>query len=151
MTDYFLYPSSLYAINKPCQIKTILGSCVAVCIYDQILKIGGMNHFLLPFWNGKGLPSPKYGNIATEKLIDKMLLFGSRKNNLQAKIFGGSNLFYQNKTQFKIGKRNIEIAHTVLSEYRIPIIKENTGGHYGRKIIFQTDTGIVYHKLLKRT
>ena len=149
MNEYFLYPSSLFVSNKPYYIKTVLGSCVSVCLWDKVLKFGGMNHHLLPFWNGQGLASPKYGNIAIEKLIKKMISYGSKKENLKSKIFGGANLFVKKNEIFKIGERNIQIAKDVLHEHKIPIVNQNVGGHYGRKIIFQTNTGTVYHKILK--
>ena len=109
-----------------------------------------MNHHLLPFWNGQGLASPKYGNIAIEKLIKKLISYGSEKKNLKAKIFGGANLFVRQNEIFKIGERNIQIAKDVLHEHKLPIVNQNVGGIYGRKIIFQTNTGVVYHKILKR-
>ncbi len=68
---YYLYPAVLYASNKPYFIKTILGSCIAVCIWDNNLHIGRMCYYMLPYWNGNGLASPKYGNIAIEKLYKK--------------------------------------------------------------------------------
>ena len=148
MNNFFLYPSTFLAANKPTLITTVLGSCVAVCLWDRVKKIGGMNHYLLPLWNGVGLASPKYGNIAIEKMINKLIDYGSTKNNIQAKVFGGANLFKQKKTQFKIGERNIEIALSFLKDYKIRIINQNTGGNYGRKIIFNTESGIVYHKFL---
>ena len=71
---HYLYPSALFAEKTPFMVDTVLGSCVAVCLFDNQLKIGGINHYMLPFWNGNGLASPKYGNIATEKLVEKMAL-----------------------------------------------------------------------------
>jgi len=64
---HFLYPAALFASRTPHMVTTILGSCVAICLYDPILKFGGINHYMLPLWNGQGLASPKYGNIAIEK------------------------------------------------------------------------------------
>ena len=69
---HFLYPSTLFASREPFIVNTILGSCVAVCIYDTVLKFGGINHYMLPFWNGQGLASPKFGNIAIHKLLEKI-------------------------------------------------------------------------------
>lgn len=146
--SYFLYPSALFVKAEPYHINTILGSCVAVCLFDPILQIGGMNHFMLPYWNGQGLASPKYGNIATEKLIQKMLYLGSRKANLQAKVFGGAEVLSQQGNHFLIGKRNIEVAKEVLNEAKIPIIASSTGGKLGRKIIFDTQTGEVKHRFV---
>ena len=73
LSKIFIYPGNLEVSVKPIMFTTILGSCVAVCIWDNKLKFGGMNHFMLPLWNGEGLASPKYGNIAIDKLVKKML------------------------------------------------------------------------------
>ncbi|MBA7589979.1 Chemoreceptor glutamine deamidase CheD [subsurface metagenome] len=145
---HFLYPGTLFASKNSYQIITILGSCVAVCLWDSLQEIGGMNHFLLPLWNGHGLASPKYGNIAIEKLIDKMISIGSKKRNLQAKIFGGSNVL--SLSQFFVGKRNIEIAKELLEENSILIVGQSVGGELGRKIYFNTQTGRVYQYYIKK-
>ncbi|MBF0165687.1 MAG: chemotaxis protein CheD, partial [Magnetococcales bacterium] len=63
-------PGALFAQNGAYVITTVLGSCIAVCLWDRMRKEGGMNHYKLPLWNGDGLPSPKYGNIAIAKLIE---------------------------------------------------------------------------------
>jgi len=91
---HFLFPSALFAEKNPHRITTVLGSCVAVCLYDPLTRQGGINHFMLPFWNGSGLASPRYGNIAIEALIDRMHLMGCQTMTLQAKIFGGPNVLY---------------------------------------------------------
>lgn len=140
---HYLYPATLCASQKPLIIHTILGSCVAVCLFDPILKFGGMNHFMLPLWNGNGLASPKFGNIAIDKLIDKLVSFGSMRNNLKAKVFGGSDILSQSKNMFNIGERNIEVAKKLLEDYKITISSSNVGGNKGRKICFNTYTGEV--------
>jgi chemotaxis protein CheD len=142
----FLYPAALIADNAPAAIHTILGSCIAVCLYDQIKKTGGMNHFMLPQWNGIGLATPKYGNIAIERLIENMISFGSRKENLIAKVFGGGAVLETSFAQFNIGERNISITFELLNEFKIPVISKSTGGKLGRKIIFNTFTGEVVQR-----
>ncbi len=149
--QHFLYPSSLFVSKEPHLVKTILGSCVAVCLWDSKLKIGGINHFMLPNWNGNDLASPKYGNIAIEKLIDKMLFLGSKHEDLQAKLFGGGEMMDSGTGRTMIGERNIRVARLMLEERKIPVIASSTGGKRGRKIIFFTDTGEVRHKLLDKT
>jgi chemotaxis protein CheD len=148
---HFLYPAALYASKLPTKVSTILGSCVAVCLYDPVLKIGGINHFMLPYWNGQGLASPKYGNIAIEKLFEKMLNNGSQKANIRAKVFGGGEVIETNISQFHIGERNIQVALEMLEEYRIPIIAKSVGGKLGRKIEYCTDTGEVRQKYIEKT
>jgi len=146
----YLHPSSIIVEKEISLITTVLGSCVSVCLYDTKNNIGGINHYMLPLWNGKELPSPKYGNIAIKKLIEKMELYGCDRSNIIAKIFGGSNIFYNNniKTENNIGERNVEIAIYLLNEFSIPIKVINTGGNIGRKIVFNTFTGEIYHKFL---
>lgn len=132
-------------------VNTILGSCVAVCIWDSHLKVGGINHFMLPMWNGEGLASPKYGNIAIEKLIDNMVhQLGCQKRNLQAKVFGGGEVIETKIAAFNIGQRNIQIAKEQLHEHNIPIIAMNVGGKQGRKIQYFTHTGKVKMKLVQK-
>lgn len=149
--DHFLYPATLFFKPVPYLIKTILGSCVAVCLYDPVKKIGGMNHYMLPYWNGQGLASPKYGNIAIEKLIKAILDHGSHKGSLKAKIFGGGEVIDTQISNFRIGERNIQVAHDILEEMNIPIIGESTGGKKGRKIQFNTADGSVRQKYVERS
>lgn len=145
---HYLYPSALFAEKVPYMVDTVLGSCVAVCLFDQQLRIGGINHYMLPFWNGNGLASPKYGNIATEKLVEKMLRNGATIQNMVAKIFGGAN---QMNTSLRIGDQNIEIARKTLANYGIKIIAENVGGDVGRKLRYNTGTGQVMMKFLTKS
>ncbi|MFO7863151.1 MAG: chemotaxis protein CheD [Salinivirgaceae bacterium] len=147
---YYLYPANLFVPPETYLINTLLGSCVAICLYDPISKIGGMNHYMLPLWNGEGLASPKYGNIAIEKLLEGMLNKGARRQYIIAKIFGGGEVIESQHHYFNIGKRNIELAHSLLAELKIPIKAESTGGKLGRKIQFNTETGSVKMKYINR-
>jgi chemotaxis protein CheD len=148
---HFLYPAAIFASKTPHLVTTILGSCVAVCLYDPVVKIGGINHFMLPLWNGQGLASPKYGNIAIEKLIEKMSSLGCEPTRLQAKVFGGGEVIQSNVSQFNIGERNIRIAYDMLEEYKIPIVGQSVGGKYGRKILFNTETFEVKQKIIQKS
>lgn len=149
-TSHYLYPGMLYAKDGQCAITTILGSCISVCLWDGAVKMGGMNHFLLPFWNGEGLPSPKYGNIAIPMLIEKMLSLGCRKENIVAKCFGGGAVLGPSNGMMNVGERNIALARDILREENIPIIGNDTGGNLGRKIIFYTDSGDVFVRRLQK-
>ncbi len=144
----YIYPSSIFATSKPYEVTTVLGSCVSVCLWDSALKVGGINHYMLPLWNGNGLASPKYGNIAIEKLLDKMKLMGCKKENLIAKVFGGANVIETNVNIFNVGERNYQLAIETLEREKIPIIAKSLGGEVGRKIIFNTLTGDVMMKFL---
>ncbi|TVQ14702.1 MAG: chemotaxis protein CheD [Bacteroidetes bacterium] len=150
LKTHFLYPSTLFFSREPYIVNTILGSCVSLCLYDPINRSGGINHYMLPFWNGEGLASPKYGNIAIEKLLEKMLQSGSKKNNLIAKVFGGGEVIDTQISQFHIGERNIEVAQRVLKDLNIRISGQSLGGKNGRKIQFNTETGAVLQKMIAR-
>lgn len=142
---HYLMPSTLYVDKRPTQIQTVLGSCIAVCIYDVQLKYGGMNHYMLPVWKNEGLATPKYGNIAIPKLIEKMLRNNSRKKDLVAKIFGGSNHFLE-KNFYEIGKRNVEIAHELLSNEGIQIAAQDVGGQISRTVYMDTESNVIHLK-----
>lgn len=145
----YLYPSALVVKSDPVYIHTILGSCIAVCLYDTVRKIGGINHYMLPYWNGSGLASPKYGNIAIERLIAGMNGLGSKTGHLIAKIFGGAAVLDVAHSSFNIGEKNIRVARDLLAANNIPIVAQSTGGTNGRKIIFNSFTGEVVHRFIK--
>ena len=151
LNEHFLFPSTLFAERLPHRVQTILGSCVAVCLFDHEQEYGGINHYMLPWWNGHGMPSPKYGDVAIERLIEKMIFMGARKENLVAKIFGGANQYTLNQKVFDIGNRNIATAEKLLGAHKIRIVAQNTGGTKGRKIVFHTHANKVLMKYLETT
>lgn len=148
--QHYLYPGQLFASAEPYKVTTVLGSCVSVCFYDPVQKIGGINHYMLPFWNGEGLASPKYGNIAIEKLLDKVLYLGADRKRLVAKVFGGGEVLKITHGVLNVGERNIQLAHEKLEEMRIKIISSDVGGVTGRKIFFDTHTGGILLKRLRK-
>jgi chemotaxis protein CheD len=148
MKKLFLYPAALYAGEVPTNVVTILGSCVAVCLWDPVAKKGGINHFMLPLWNGQGLASPRYGNIAVTKLVEEMEALGCRRSNLEAKVFGGGEVLEMKQANFKIGERNIDLAIKMLKQMNIKLKAQSTGGKNGRKILFNTGTGEVRMKYI---
>ena len=113
-------------------------------------RIEKCNHFMLPLWNGDGLASPRYGNIAIAKLIEKMLALGADRNNLKAKVFGGGDVLKVTSAFMNIGARNVVLAQDLLRDEKIPIISADTGGQNGRKLLYNTRSGVVLVKLLKK-
>jgi chemotaxis protein CheD len=120
---------------------------VAVCLFDETKGIGGINHYMLPFWNGNELASPKYGNIAIESLVKKLEQLGCKRTHLVAKVFGGAN---QLDHTLGIGQRNIKVAVELLAELEIKIVAKSTGGQKGRKLNFNTATGEVFMKYISK-
>lgn len=145
-TKKFIHVGEIFLGAKPTEITTVLGSCVAVCLYDKVEQVGGMNHYLVPLWNDNGLQSPKYGNISIPKLIENMLNIGCEKYNLEAKIFGGGNVINVSQEDMMIGRKNILIAKEILRDYNIKITAQDVGGNRGRKILMRSDTGKIFLK-----
>jgi chemotaxis protein CheD len=143
MEKKFIHSGQLYVAARPSYIHTVLGSCIAVCIYDSKTGISGMNHYLLPLWNNDGLQSPKYGNIAIPKLIEAMEAVGCQKRDMVVKIFGGAspNDMQHTNENMMIGKRNYQIAIEILQQYNIKIIAQDIGGIRGRKIVMDSVSG----------
>lgn len=139
----YLKQGELAIVSGDTKVFTILGSCVAVVLWDEQSKIGGVNHFLLPNWNNKGTPDVRYGDVAITELHDKTILSGALRRRMVAKIYGGASLLNFGGAGFNIGQRNIEIAKVKLRELYIPIVEEITGGNAGRKILFDPNTGFV--------
>lgn len=138
----------LYVANEPMEIMTILGSCIAVCLWDDKNRVAGMNHYLLPFWNGEGFKSLKYGNISIQKLVEEMLLKGAVKHNIVAKIFGGAAINMSGGA-LSVGEQNLRVAEHVLADLKIPIVARDVGGSKGRKVIISSVDGSVYVKTSK--
>lgn len=148
---HFLHPSTIWISKEPQWVTTVLGSCVAVCLFDKKKHIGGINHFMLPYWNGEGLESPRYGNVAIAQLFRGMLNMGVRKEDMICKIFGGAELLGDQPSLFYIGQRNVEMARKVILEMGIQMVSSSTGGSLGRMINFDTGTGEVLQKYLAKT
>jgi len=148
--SYYLYPSNIFSSRELYHITTLLGSCVAVCLYDRRQQFGGMNHFMLPLWNGNGLASPKYGNIAILQLVQKMESLGSNRNDLVAKVFGGASVLDVSSDLFNVGKRNADLAIAELNTLRVRVIASSLKGDKARKIIFNTFTGEVRQKYIEK-
>ncbi len=128
-------------------MSTILGSCIAACIRDPGLKLGGMNHFLLPEGED-GLSEEdarRYGVNAMEILINGLLKAGARRERLQAKLFGGAAMFSQLRN---IGAENAAFATRFLQAEGIAVIGGDTGGTQARRIRYRPSTGQAMQRLL---
>jgi len=143
----YLLPGQLYASAEPCRITTILGSCVAVCLFDATRLAGGMNHFLLPISRGAEEVSMRFADQATVTLLQRMMALGCHLDNIIAKIFGGAALFHSTG-QYKdsLGAKNVAAATELLARAGIPIAARETGGNQGRRVIFDTEEGVAWSR-----
>ena len=142
-----LLPTQYLVVSDDTALMTLLGSCVAACIRDPLLKIGGMNHFLLPDGDGSdGAPS-RYGSYAMELLINDLLKRGANRGRLEAKVFGGANVL-KGFTANPVGTRNSQFVRDYLAAEHIPIVAEDLLGIHPRKVWFFPQTGkVIVQKL----
>jgi chemotaxis protein CheD len=138
----YLYPGQIFISAEPALVTTILGSCVAVCLWDPVARIGGINHYLLPTNPLRGQSDPRYGNTAIEKLIDTICHRGAELTRIQAKVVGGASIMARSSEgRLSIGDQNVAIARKSLGAHSIAISAEQVGGVRGRKLLFHTGNG----------
>jgi len=150
---HFLHAGQVFVSAEGKPIALILGSCVGVCIWDPVNAIGGATHYMLPSWDGRGVPSPRYGSVAISILLQKLLEAGANRAQLRAKVFGGGCLFDSlrepnSHKEPHIGSRNVEIALEILAKAQIPVVSTAVGVDRGQRIVFRTDTGDAVIKIL---
>lgn len=126
-------------------INTNLGSCVAVCLYDEELQFGGMTHYLLPENEGDEICSKKENLYGEKAIINLLKIFkdnGSKRDNLVATILGGNH--NHNQIVKKIAEENVKIAHHILNKFGIPVRKSRVNFENGVRVKFNTSTGEVF-------
>ncbi len=142
--------ADLQVAPTPNILRTILGSCVGICLYDPEGKVGGLAHIMLPAHRSDDSPKKKYANTAAIMLVEEIEKIGGKKELIWAKIIGGSNMFSITRTTTMlgdIGKKNIDAVRAILDLLKIKIISEDVGGDYGRTIDFYIETGMVRVKV----
>jgi chemotaxis protein CheD len=148
-----ILPGEYYATGREMVLVTVLGSCVCACIRDKVSGIGGMNHFMLPdSGQDKGNPlgeSARYGVYAMEILINQLLKMGAKRNNLEAKVFGGASVL-RGFTVHNVGERNAEFVLEFLKTEKIPVVAQDLLDIYPRKVYFFPTKGLVRVKQLKQ-
>jgi chemotaxis protein CheD len=153
--EIYLHPGQTYISAEPVQISMILGSCAGVCLYDRRQAIGGATHYMLPQWEGPGVPSTRYGDIALDALLKQFQAYGSGPNDLEAKVFGGACMFQafrvDNGGEGHIGLRNVQLAFQTFLRLGIVIAARDTGGENGRKISMQSDNGSVALSVIRNS
>lgn len=127
-------PGEYFVSNEDLVIMTVLGSCIAACIWDGKARTGGMNHFMLPDGDGAD-GSGRYGSYAMELLINEMLKLGARRETMQAKIFGGAQVM-AGFTTMNVGERNTKFVLDYLATERIPVVSQDVLDIHPRKVCF---------------
>lgn len=131
-------PGEYYVSQDDLMVMTVLGSCIAACIWDPKVRVGGMNHFMLP--EGGGDTSGRYGSYAMELLINEMIKLGARRETMQAKVFGGGQVMHS-FTTMNVGERNTQFVLNYLQTERIAIISKDVLDIHPRKVCYFPATG----------
>lgn len=145
-----ILPGEYYYTQEDMLIVTVLGSCVAACIRDRVSGLGGMNHFMLPDSGDANSPvsaSMRYGTFAMEVLINDLLKAGARRENLEAKVFGGGAVL-RGFTAMNVGERNAEFVMNYLKTEQIRVVAEDLNDVHPRKVYFFPRSGKVLVKRL---
>lgn len=124
-----------------------LGSCIGICLYDPVIKVGGLAHIMLPdsTQSKKSMNNAKFADTAVPALLADMIKLGAIKIRIVAKIAGGAQMFsFSNSDCMRIGERNIKATIKALQKAGIPLLAQDTGKNYGRSIRFCTETGNLY-------
>lgn len=144
----YVHPGQILVAAQPTVVNTILGSCVAVCLHDGQSRLGGLNHFMMP-QSTRTDQSIRFGDVAIGALVDSMLARGASARRLTAKIFGGAwSVDLSRNSSLDLGAKNVAAARQMLAEMSIPVLAEDVGGSRGRKLVYQTDDGSAFVRML---
>jgi chemotaxis protein CheD len=143
-----LQAGDLHIGLRPCTLTTVVGSCVTVCIHDPAARVGGANHYLLPYNLNSG-EALRYGAVSIPRLVNELLKGGARRCRLEAKVFGGACMLAALRVRpDHLGHQNVRLAERLLAENGIPIVAQDTEGDRARRVFFRTDNGAVWVKKL---
>jgi chemotaxis protein CheD len=147
-----LLPGQYYVTARQMVLVTVLGSCVAACIRDSQLGLGGMNHFMLPESVHEAdhplSSSARYGTYAMEVLINELIKLGARRDKLQAKVFGGGNVL-RGMSAANVGERNAAFVLAYLKTENIPVLAQDLVDVYPRKVYYFPEDGRVMVRKLR--
>jgi chemotaxis protein CheD len=137
----YVEPGQLTVCTEPRRLRTILGSCVSVCLYDPELRHGGMNHFMLPSAPSETEMSTRYGNRALPTLVERLERLGSKRRQLTAGVFGGARVLFGDSEFMHLGRRNVEFAQEWLSQHGISVVSSGVLGSAARRLEFDIGSG----------
>lgn len=150
-----ILPGDWHVARGEERIATVLGSCVAACIRDTGLGLGGMNHFMLPAPRETGSgnlwllgEAARYGSFAMERLINALVGRGAARERLEVKVFGGGKMF---DGKSDVGAQNVEFTRRYLAAEGLRVAAEDVGGEHGRQVIFDPRSGLGLVRRIPRT
>lgn len=151
----FLKPGDVYITEKPAMVKTVLGSCVSITLFEPGRRVAAICHGMLPDCGGdncEDFPDKlRYVTCSIKHLLIKMKDKGVSARNLEVKVFGGGDVLTYGGTRPSVGRQNIDAALRILESLGLKPMSSDLGGDRGRKIFFNTQTGEVLLKKLRKT
>ncbi|HVZ37463.1 MAG TPA: chemotaxis protein CheD [Polyangiaceae bacterium] len=138
-----LHIGGVYAADHDVVVRTVLGSCIAACLYDPVARVGGMNHFMLPTADGSTghADQTRYGSHAMEVLIGAVQRLGGRRDRLQAKVFGGGHVLQTAPAANSVPARNIAFIERFIRDEKLQLVSQDLGGFLARRVHFYPYTG----------
>lgn len=144
----YVHPGQLTVAIRPCTITAIVGSCVAVSVFDPVARIGGLNHFLLP-QSSERSDSLRFGDVAVPRLIAAMVEYGAVQHRLEAKVVGGASVLERYRDHpTQVGRQNVHAARKALLAAGIPVVMQDVEGNRGRFVTLQAHTGALTVRVL---
>ncbi|MDJ0849866.1 MAG: chemotaxis protein CheD [Myxococcota bacterium] len=143
--DAYVHPGAVLVSAEAMAVMTILGSCVAVCVWDEKAGVGGVGHHVLPEGYGELPSSLRYGSVAVPELIRRIVALGGQPERLRAKLFGGASVSaVSRRGAGRLAEQNVEVARRLLGASAVPIVSEDVGGRRSRKLIFELSDGTAW-------
>jgi chemotaxis protein CheD len=152
--EIFLMPGDFFWGDSSTRIRTVLGSCISICLWHPVKKQGGMCHYMLPsrrvkFDAENFALNGKYGDEAWALFLREIKKINTKPSEYIVKLFGGSNMFTnaeKNIPDIGVGYKNIDLARQIIGEYKLNLVSENLGGNRARRIHFDVWSGNVWLK-----
>ncbi|WP_199747227.1 chemotaxis protein CheD [Aerolutibacter ruishenii] len=143
-----LQPAQVWFGGGAVQVRTILGSCVAITLWHPQRRIGGMCHFMLPEHVGRQLaaPDPRYATDAVRLLLREVQASGCRASEFEAKLFGGGRMFHGGNGNVGVQERNVDMARKLMSSHGFQVKAEHLGGYGHRQVLFDVASGDAWLK-----
>lgn len=148
--DTTLRIGGVFATDKAdAVIRTVLGSCVAACLFDPVSRVGGMNHFMLPCADERDTEDlTRFGGHAMEVLIGAIQKLGGARPRLKAKLFGGGHVLNTAPSLRSVAARNIAFIEQYVHDEGIEVMSQDLGGYLARRVHFYPHSGKVMVKRL---
>ncbi len=159
LANVYLKPGEIFISDKPVVVKTVLGSCISVTMFNSRLRIGAICHGMLPECdemngcNCDGDEGVRYVDCSIRNMLEKLHSFGILNNEIEVKMFGGADMFKTIRGKpnpMNVGEQNIKAAFKIMGDSNLRLAASDIGGPSGRALMFIPNTGEVFLKKLRR-